>query len=75
MQTSNVGNVVRWLDGFVDSVNFRRPGTDQNLGHDIANLAVQRIQDRSLTHGTGFGTAWRPNSEKPSKWHPQGYKQ
>jgi hypothetical protein len=71
---SNIAQVVAWLDGFVDSFDFKRPGNDESLGRDVANLGVQRIQDRSLQDRTGFGTAWAPNSETPSHWAPQGYR-
>jgi hypothetical protein len=74
MSTSNIANVVAWLDNWVDSFDFKRPGKDQSLGRDIAMKAVDLIQTRSLVDRTGFGTAWPPNSETPTKWHPQGYK-
>jgi hypothetical protein len=73
--SSNIGQVVAWLDKFVDSFDFKRPGNDQNLGRDIAHKAVELIQDRSLVDRTGFGTAWQPNSETPHPpWQPQGYR-
>jgi hypothetical protein len=72
---SNIAEVTTWLQGFVDSFDFKRPGVDQSLGRDVAMLAVHRISDRSLSDRTGFGTAWPPNSEKPSRWAPQGYRQ
>jgi hypothetical protein len=72
--SSNIGQVVAWLDGFVDSFDFKRPGVDQSLGRDVMNLGAQRIRDRSLQDRTGFGTAWPPNSETPSHWAPQGYR-
>jgi hypothetical protein len=73
--SSNIAEVTAWLAAFVDSFDFKRPGIDQSLGRDVAMLAVDRIQTRSLVDRTGHGTAWMPNSETPSHWAPQGYRQ
>lgn len=73
---TNISEITAWLEGFVDSFDFKRPGIDQNLGRDVVELAAQRMRDRSLDERTGFGTAWPPNSETPHPpWQPQGYRQ
>jgi hypothetical protein len=72
---TNISKVVAWLDQFVDGFDFTRPGKDQSLGRDAKSKAAQLIHDRSLIDRTGFLTAWQPNSETPTKWHPQGYRQ
>jgi hypothetical protein len=64
---SSIAAVTRWLNDFVDSFDFTRPGTDQSLGRDVTHKAVQCIQDRSLSDRTGFGTAWPPNSDTPTR--------
>jgi hypothetical protein len=74
MASSNIGQVTAWLEGWVDSFNFARPGKDQSLGRDIAMKVVDRIQTRSLTDRKGAKDTWPPNSEKPSRWHPEGYR-
>jgi hypothetical protein len=71
---SNIAEVQAWLSQWVDSFDMQRQIGPRSLGRDIAHNAVQIIQDRSLQERTGFGTAWPPNSETPTRWHPQGYK-
>ena len=71
---TNIAQVTAWLEQFADSFDFKRPGVDQSLGRDVRNLAAKRKHDRALVDRTGFGTAWPPNSETPSKWAPQGYR-
>ena len=75
MSTSNIDNVVRFLDGFVDSFDFKRPGVDQSLGRDVAMKTVDRMQTRALQERRGVGVTWAPNSTKPIKGYPGGYKQ
>ena len=74
MSMSNISEVVAWLNGFVDSFDFKRPDVEGSLGRDMIHLGAQRMRDRSLQDRTGFGTAWPPNSETPSHWAPQGYR-
>jgi hypothetical protein len=74
MNTGNIGQVIAWLNNWVDTFDFKRPGNDQSLGRDVMKLAAQRMRDRSLQDRTGFGTAWPPNSETPSHWAPEGYR-
>ena len=75
MSSSNIAQVTAFLDGFIDSFNFHRVGNEGSLGRDIVKLAAQLMRDRALTHRTGFGTAWPPNSETPSHWAPEGYRE
>jgi len=42
--TSNIDQVVAWLEQFALGFHFTRPGLDQNLGLDDVNLVVERIQ-------------------------------
>lgn len=71
---SNVAAVVAGLHAWLDNFSFTRTGQQQGLGRDIARLAVERIRERSIQERTGFGTAWPPNSETPSRWAPEGYR-
>jgi len=72
--SSNIDQVVAWLEQFVADFDFTRPGVDQNLGRDIANVVVERIQDRSQQQLDPDGSPWPENSTKPSPWMPNGYK-
>lgn len=40
-ETSNIREVVAWLEGFVNSFDFTRPGKDQSLGRDIAMTIIR----------------------------------
>jgi hypothetical protein len=71
---SNSNEVVAWLEQFVAGFVFTRPGIEGSLGKDIIYKGAQCIADRSLTHRTGLGTAWPPNSETPNHWHEEGYR-
>jgi len=71
---TNIAQITAFLEGFVDSFVFTRVGNDQSLGRDVMKLAAQRMRDRSLQDRTGFGTAWQPNSETPTRWQPEGYR-
>ena len=57
----NVDDVVRFLDGFVDSFDFQRVGNDQCLGRDVANKIVERIYDRGLDQRSGVSGIWLAN--------------
>jgi hypothetical protein len=37
MDSSNIADVISFLDGFIDGFNFLRVGHEQNLGRDVAN--------------------------------------
>lgn len=82
-QNSNISDVRRWLDQWVKGIDFTRPGKDQSLGRDIAIVIIRGrpgkllggIQGRaSREHRGASPTPWPPNSSKPSRWHPGGYK-
>lgn len=73
MNASNIADVISFLDGFVDSFNFTRPGNDQSLGRDIANKVVERIYDRSLDQRAGPGGPWDKNEPKYAKWKDKNY--
>ena len=73
-QNSNIGQVQAWLRGFVDSVNFMRPGNDQSLGHDVANKVVNQIIERSEKQPTGgVDREWEMNADKYAKWKEKRY--
>jgi hypothetical protein len=73
MDTSNIGQVTRFLEGFVDSFDFTRAGDDQSLGRDVVNKVVDRIQARSLHDRRGATDEWAPNSEKYRQWKEKNY--
>jgi hypothetical protein len=70
-ETSNIDRVVAWLRGFVDSFDFSRPGKDQSLGRDVANVIVRgpQLDDTGgilgrCTDGVGpEGTPWPANAD------------
>ena len=73
-QNSNIGQVQAWLRGFVDSVNFMRPGNDQSLGHDVANKVVNQIIERSEKQPTGgVDREWEMNADEYAKWKEKRY--
>ena len=61
MSTSNIGDVIRFLDGFFDSFDFMRFGIDQNLSRDLKMKVVKRIYDRSLDTRGGINGQWDKN--------------
>jgi hypothetical protein len=67
--------VVGWLERFAHSFNFTRPGLDQSLGRDMAMAQIQRILDRCAQFVGPDGTPWEENSDTPTPWMPNGYKQ
>jgi hypothetical protein len=72
--TSNIDDVMRFLEQFVEDFNFNRKGEDQSLGRDVLKRGVERIHDRSTDERKGFGQEWPKNSDTPSKWYPEGYR-
>ena len=73
-QTSNIADVVAWLEGWVNGIDFTKTGADQSLGKDVANKVAEQIAARSATEHKGATAAWPANSTTPSRWHPQGYR-
>jgi hypothetical protein len=71
---SNIDEVIAFLDGFVDSFNFKRPGIEQSLGRDIQYKVADRIQTRALSDRKGTGEPWKENSTRAFPWFPNGYK-
>ena len=74
MDTSNIGQIVRWLDDFVDSFDFLRVGEDQSLGRDIMKEVVEGIQKRSGDEKRGAGAEWDLNEPKYAAWKVKRYK-
>ena len=72
---ADIIQVCAWLQNFADSFDFTRIGIDQNLGRDMKNVQVQRILDRCTQFEAPDGSIWLGNSDIPSVWYPQGYKQ
>jgi hypothetical protein len=62
------------LTDFIDGFDFTRPGHNQSLARDVADLVIARIQDRSWRGEAPDGSTWVENSSKPTQWHPQGYR-
>jgi hypothetical protein len=61
-QTSNIDQVVSWLENWVNSYDFTRPSKDQSLGRDIATKVVEGIERRSSDQNQGATTVWPPNA-------------
>src|SRR5262245_8675734 len=40
-ESSSIKDVVAWLEGFVNSFGFTRPGRDKSLGRDIVNVIIR----------------------------------
>jgi hypothetical protein len=38
--TSNIDDVVRWQENWVNSIDFTGPGKGQSLGRDVANVVI-----------------------------------
>jgi len=65
--TRNIDQIVAYLDWFVASFDFTRPGIAQNLGRDVANVVVERIQKQSSEELAGpDGNPWPQNSTQES---------
>jgi hypothetical protein len=71
---ADIQQVCTWLQNFANSFVFTRPGVDQNLGRDMANVQVQRILARCADHEAPDGSIWLGNSDTPSPRMPNGYK-
>ena len=71
---ATIQEVCNWLQAFADGFDFTRPGVDQNLGRDMANVQVARMMDRSQKFEAPDGSYWLGNSDRPSIWMPEGYK-
>ncbi len=72
MPTSNIKDVVNWLEHFVAGFNFTLPGTDQNMGRDLAKVVAGRISERAVQKSRGADPGqWRENSDNPPG---KGYK-
>lgn len=67
MAATNIDQVVAWLEGFVQSFDFTRPGVDQSLGRDIVNEVCGGILTRSVTERAGADGYWPSVSDTP---HP-----
>lgn len=68
MSLGNFDEVVTWLEGFVQSFDFTRPGVDQSLGRDAANAVCLGIATRSLAQRRGATTNWPDLSDNPWKY-------
>lgn len=62
----NADEVRRWLERFVMSFNFTRPGVDRNMGRDLAHLVAGKIAERSAKGLAPDGTKWKRNSDRPN---------
>lgn len=72
--TSNINEVVAYLQGIVDDFNFTRPGTDGSLGRDVRNLEAERIELRSGQNKTGpDGSPWPANAPTYADWKNRKY--
>ncbi len=67
MSNSNIEQVTRWLEGWLDSFDFTRPGREQSLGRDVANKVVERIAERAVNDRKGAESEWDANTEEVAK--------
>jgi hypothetical protein len=68
----NLDPQIAWLEQFVESFDFKRPGRDQSLGRDVAMKIVEGIHSRISQHVDPEGEDWPENSTKEPP--PGGYK-
>jgi hypothetical protein len=75
VDTSNIGQVVAWLDGFVDSFDFTRPDNNQSLGRDTTMCIVQGMIERVQGEPPGGGgdDQWDENKSDYAKWKEKQY--
>ncbi len=72
MSSSNIHEVVTWLENFVDGFNFELPGVDQSMGRDLAHIVAGRISERGTQDSRGKDPArWKELSDNPGG---KGYK-
>jgi hypothetical protein len=72
MESSNINEVVAWIEDFVRSFDFTRPGKDKSLGRDIVGTIIRgrTIGDprclvaRSAAERRGADTQWKANESK-----------
>lgn len=65
----NFDQHVAWFKDLVDGFNFKLPGKDESVGKDLANLAAQRMTDRSeQQQGGPAGDIWLANEPRYAAW-------
>lgn len=71
---TNFDQHTAWFRNLVDSFNFKLPGKDESVGKDMANLAAQRMTDRSeQQQGGPDGNIWLANEPKYAAWKRKKY--
>jgi len=81
MDSSNIHEVADWFRQFIHGFNFTRPGKDQSLGRDIANVIIRGpeldglggVMGRCADQKDPEGKEWAKNSTKPIRGYPGGY--
>jgi phage gpG-like protein len=73
INSSNIDHVVAFLEGFVDSIDFRRPGVEGSLGRDIMYRVAERMHNRALSDRRGIGEPWDKNEPKYAAWKAKNY--
>ena len=56
-RSSNIDEVVAWLESFVNGFNFLLPGMDSSLGRDLAHVVAGRIGERAAQQSRGADPA------------------
>jgi hypothetical protein len=72
-ETSNIHEIVTWLDDFIKSFSFTRVGRDQSLGRDLAMTIIRGpeasvqggIMGRCAEDQGPDGSTWPENSDQP----------
>lgn len=66
---TNFDQHVAWIKDLVGEFNFKLPGKDESVGKDMANLAAQRMTDRSeQQQGSPDGSIWLANEPRYAAW-------
>jgi hypothetical protein len=85
MESSNINEVVAWIEDFVRSFDFTRPGKDQSLGRDVVNVIIRgqivggdsfdtrSILGRAFYQRRGADTRWKENAPDYREWKGKKY--
>ena len=72
--SSNINQVMAWINGFVDSFDFNRVGADQSLGRDVAMKVVENIHERCEQQPPGgVDGEWDENAPDYARWKEKRY--
>lgn len=73
-ESSNLAEIVAWLDRLVDAFDFTLPGVDGSLGRDLAGVVAREIAARSANAQDPDGNEWAPNEPGYAQWKAKRYR-